>query len=260
MGDRVNIGKDKYRVHSIQLLTTTFRDLQNKLSMVPNNKLASASIQNLTRSSNVVVKMKIAVAFDTPSSKLGALRQRVVDHVQALPMEWKPSVSMHLVDLQPQLNTVNVSLLLSHLASYTQVKEWKRSKTELLHVIREEMIALGIAWKNPESTVSLVSPENLSTLMEGVGSVVSKWQGTGGGLGLKEGGAEGGAKLLEGETAEKGEGAAAVSQAGKDVATPTTTTTTSATEEGAEGEAATKIKSPSAVKESSKKKAAKTPS
>ena len=60
VGDRVNIGKDKFRVHSIQLLTTTFRDLQNKISIVPNNKLSALPIQNLTRSANVVVKMKIS--------------------------------------------------------------------------------------------------------------------------------------------------------------------------------------------------------
>ena len=163
-------------MHSIQLLTTTFRDLQNKLSIVPNNKLAVAPIQNLTRSSTVVVKMKIAVAFDTPSSKLGALRQRIVEHVQQRPVEWKPTVSMHLADLAPQLNTVNVSLLLSHLASYTQVKEWKRSKTELLHAIREEMISLGIAWKNPESTVSLVNSDNLKTVVHDLGDAFTQWQ------------------------------------------------------------------------------------
>ena len=176
MGDRVNIGKDKFRVHSIQLLTTTFRDLQNKISIVPNNKLSTLPIQNLTRSSSVVVKMKIAVAFDTPSSKLAALRQRIVDHVQALPLQWKPAVSMHLADLAPQLNTVNVSLLLSHLATYTQVKEWKRSKTELLHVIREEMIALGVAWKQPESSVSLVNGDSMKELMEGAAHFIDGYQ------------------------------------------------------------------------------------
>ena len=176
VGDRVNIGKDKFRVHSIQLLTTTFRDLQNKISIVPNNKLSTLPIQNLTRSSNVVVKMKIAVAFDTPSSKLASLRQRIVVHVQALPLQWKPAVSMHLADLAPQLNTVNVSLLLSHLASYTQVKEWKTSKTELLHVVREEMIALGIAWKNPESTVSIVNGDSMKELMEGAAKFIDGYQ------------------------------------------------------------------------------------
>ena len=177
VGDRVNIGKDKFRVHSIQLLTTTFRDLQNKISIVPNNKLSTLPIQNLTRSSSVVVKMKIAVAFDTPSSKLAALRQRIVDHVQALPLQWKPAVSMHLADLAPQLNTVNVSLLLSHLATYTQVKEWKRSKTELLHVIREEMIALEIAWRQPESSVSIVNGDSMKELMEGAARFVDGFQG-----------------------------------------------------------------------------------
>ena len=176
VGDRVNIGKDKFRVHSIQLLTTTFRDLQNKISIVPNNKLSALPIQNLTRSSSVVVKMKIAVAFDTPSSKLAALRQRIVDHVQGLPLQWKPAVSMHLADLAPQLNTVNVSLLLSHLATYTQVKEWKRSKTELLHVVREEMIALGVAWKQPESSVSLVNGDSMKELMEGAAHFIDGFQ------------------------------------------------------------------------------------
>lgn len=172
----MNIGKDKFRVHSIQLLTTTFRDLQNKISIVPNNKLSALPIQNLTRSSSVVVKMKIAVAFDTPSSKLAALRQRIVDHVQSLPLQWKPAVSMHLADLSPQLNTVNVSLLLSHLATYTQVKEWKRSKTELLHVVREAMIALDVTWKQPESSVSLVNGDSMRDLMEGAAKLLDGYQ------------------------------------------------------------------------------------
>ena len=201
VGDRVNIGKDKFRVHSIQLLTTTFRDLQNKISIVPNNKLSTLPIQNLTRSSNVVVKMKIAVAFDTPSAKLAQLRQRIVDHVQALPLQWKPAVSMHLADLAPQLNTVNVSLLISHLASYTQVKEWKRSKTELLHVVREQMIALGIAWKQPESSVSLVNGDSMRELMEGAAHFIDGYQTKRAATAAVVG--EDKVKLIEDGTAEK---------------------------------------------------------
>ena len=166
VGDRVNIGKEKYRVHSIQLLTTTFRDLQNKIAIMPNNKLATATIQNLSRSGNVVVKMKLSVAFDTPATKLASLRQIILKHVSVLPSEWKGTVSMHLADLAPNTNTVNVSLLLSHLANYTQVGQWKRSKTELLHVIREAMINLNIAWKNPEFSVSIVNKEEIAEIME----------------------------------------------------------------------------------------------
>ena len=245
----MNIGKDKYRVHSIQLLTTTFRDLQNKLSIVPNNKLAAAPIQNLTRSSNVVVKMKIAVAFDTPSSKLGALRQKVVDHVKARPMEWKPTVSMHLADLAPQLNTVNVSLLISHLASYTQVKEWKRSKTELLHAIREEMIHLGIAWKNPESTVSLVNPDNMREIGEMLGLPVKapvkalKGEGEGVKLIQEDGAAD---KTATAVTAKEGEAAEKSGGAGKEAAPA-----------GEAPKAQETMKSPTAMKGEGKKKASK---
>lgn len=162
VGDRVNIGKNKFRVHSIQLLTTTFKDLQNKINIMPNSTLSNMLIQNLSRSGNVVVKMKLSVAFDTPATKLAILRQYMVDHVTARPAEWKPNVSMHLATISPETNTVAVSILISHLATYTQVAQWKRSKTELTHLIREKMIELNINWCNPKHSVQVINNTSMS--------------------------------------------------------------------------------------------------
>jgi len=53
------------------------------------------------------------------------------------------------------------------------------------------MIALGIAWKNPESTVSIVNGDSLGQLLEGVGSMMERYQQKGGkGVSGKEDGVE----------------------------------------------------------------------
>ena len=116
---------------------------------------------------------------------------------------------MHLADLAPQLNTVNVSLLLSHLASYTQVKEWKKSKTELLHVVREQMIALDMIWKQPESSVSIVNGDSMRELMEGAAKFIDGYQTKRAMAGEEK------VKLLEDGTAAEKEGGAALVTAGK---------------------------------------------
>jgi hypothetical protein len=157
VGDRVNIGKNKFRVHSIQLLTTTFKDLQNKINIMPNSTLSNMLILNLSRSGTVVMKMKLNIAFNTPATKLAILRQHMLQHIVARPAEWKPSVSMHLASLSLNTNTVAISVLCSHLATYTQVAHWKKSKTELTHCMREKIIELGISWSNPQHSIQIIN-------------------------------------------------------------------------------------------------------
>jgi small-conductance mechanosensitive channel len=156
VGDRVDIGTGKYRVVSIQLLTTTFRTLDQRITTMTNSSLASAVVTNLSNSKNAVAKWSFFVEMNTPCHSLALLRQRIVEHIIANPKDWTANVSMNFTNVLPNSNALQISLWLKSKYFYTDVKLVKRAKTEVLHVVREAMLDLGIKWVYPGVDVNLL--------------------------------------------------------------------------------------------------------
>src|SRR5207253_370612 len=87
---------------------------------------------------------------------IAELRESLEAFVKTKPTEWKPSVSMNFSAVTAEKNAVSLSFMCSHLALYVEVGKWKKSKTDLLVRLREEMIRLGIQWVNPPHCVEIV--------------------------------------------------------------------------------------------------------
>ena len=156
VGDRVDIGTAKYRVVSIQLLTTTFRTLDQRITTVPNNQLASATISNLSRSKNAIVRYSFSVGIDTSCHTLALLRDSVVQHINQNTEHWSPNISMHFASVSPNENSLTISLWLKSKYLYTEVKALKRCKTEVLHVVREAMIQHNVTWTYPGVDINML--------------------------------------------------------------------------------------------------------
>jgi hypothetical protein len=78
IGDRVNVDQERLFVQSIQLLSTTFRSVHNKIVVMPNALLMTKSITNITRSKEPVFELVLYLDFLTPVEKLTRLRESIL--------------------------------------------------------------------------------------------------------------------------------------------------------------------------------------
>jgi len=105
VGDRVDVGKAKYKVRAIALLSTTFSTLDNKICIIPNSKLATQMVTNVTRSANAALTIPVEVNFYTSAEQIGKLREAVVAFVRERPAEYNPNVAFNITGIK-QANSV----------------------------------------------------------------------------------------------------------------------------------------------------------
>lgn len=123
IGDRVNVDQERLFVQSIQLLSTTFRSVHNKIVVMPNALLMTKSITNITRSKEPVFELVLYLDFLTPVEKLTRLRESILAFLvratraaiflaflcfigpirfaqTTREREWKPQLNMYINDMQ----------------------------------------------------------------------------------------------------------------------------------------------------------------
>lgn len=123
----------------------------DKRLVVRNSDIYGMTITNRRYSSNASLSVNVAVDQGATAAQLRALHEAVKAHVQALPLEWRPGVSMVVgaTDAAGQPpNRVTVSFWLTHHASWQEPGKISLAQTELTIAVLEvsDDSALRLCW------------------------------------------------------------------------------------------------------------------
>eukprot|EP00457_Paulinella_chromatophora_P002661 gb/GEZN01002666.1/.p1 GENE.gb/GEZN01002666.1/~~gb/GEZN01002666.1/.p1 ORF type:complete len:713 (+),score=68.48 gb/GEZN01002666.1/:125-2263(+) len=149
-GDKVRLTADglTLTVVNIAILATTFRDINNKVYIIPNHVLAEKEILNMTRSSSVVMETMFEVAFDTPAEKISAFTTQIQKILIEERLRWEEKCYVSINGFS-HMTTMTVSLRITHRLGYARLPEVKNDYTALMHRVRAVMAKLEITWRTP---------------------------------------------------------------------------------------------------------------
>jgi hypothetical protein len=86
-----------------------------------NNTLIAASIQNMSRSKNAIVKLEIVLGGATTAEQLSSLRSVVGIHLKKS-RKWSTEFDMNITNSNIPENSITITLSLKHLSSWKQGK------------------------------------------------------------------------------------------------------------------------------------------
>jgi small conductance mechanosensitive channel len=95
VGDAVDVGGVSGKVHSMNLVSTTIRTFDNKVVVVPNNKIWGDVITNITGSSQRRVDMIFGIAYDADIAQAQAIQERILEAHPLVLKDPEPVVKVH---------------------------------------------------------------------------------------------------------------------------------------------------------------------
>jgi len=124
-GDSISVSGDSGTITDITWRYTTLRSLTNKLIMIPNSKLSSATIiKNSHRNKEQLIFMKIGVSYDSKLEKVEKVTREVAEEVLAtVDSEVKPTTpTVRFSELGDSAITVSVGMKLSNNSKQFELK------------------------------------------------------------------------------------------------------------------------------------------
>ncbi len=145
IGDFVEIkGQDGvFEVVSIQLLTTTFRNLQNKIVIMPNAMLLASVIFNLSRSKHAGFLIPVIVSASVSTQTVVQFKAAVAAFLAARPTNWQPRISLEFDPSSSSVSadppTVKGVLRVSHQSDFSNFQAIQQHLMELMAFVTETM-------------------------------------------------------------------------------------------------------------------------
>ncbi|WFD34624.1 hypothetical protein MCUN1_001465 [Malassezia cuniculi] len=165
VGDLVCIDDVWMFVTGFHLLSTHFRTVFNETVIIPNAVLASSKyIYNSRRSGSQWEILTITIAFQTPLSKIDALRAGIQAYVNEHDRDWGGGLEI-IYDSIRNMNALKLTIAVEHKSNWQDwLPRWLR-RTRLLRHIRELTLELGITYDPPLQPISFLPREDKPNAM-----------------------------------------------------------------------------------------------
>ncbi|KAJ2519168.1 hypothetical protein H4217_002868 [Coemansia sp. RSA 1939] len=157
VGDTVVVATESLTVSQIRLLSTVFFKTDGTYTVYSNSQLAAMKIQNLRRSDPQSESIVVAFAFDTPTEKLHALRERMNQYCDENPRELVGPVNFS-IDLLENCNRIQVSIGINYKNNWQDGGYHFGTKREFALVLRNVILDLGLRYHLPVQPVAMVPP------------------------------------------------------------------------------------------------------
>jgi small conductance mechanosensitive channel len=95
VGDAVDVAGVSGKVHSMNLVSTTIRTFDNKVVVVPNNKIWGDIITNITGSTQRRVDMVFGIGYDADIAKAQSILERIVGEHPLVLKDPEPVIRVH---------------------------------------------------------------------------------------------------------------------------------------------------------------------
>jgi small conductance mechanosensitive channel len=95
VGDAVDVAGVSGKVHSMNLVSTTIRTFDNKVVVVPNNKIWGDIITNITGSAQRRVDMVFGIGYEADIAKAQAILEQIVGEHPLVLAEPEPVIKVH---------------------------------------------------------------------------------------------------------------------------------------------------------------------
>jgi small conductance mechanosensitive channel len=95
VGDAVDVAGVSGKVHSMNLVSTTIRTFDNKVVVVPNNKIWGDIITNITGSTQRRVDMVFGIGYDADIAKAQTILEQIVGEHPLVLAEPEPVIKVH---------------------------------------------------------------------------------------------------------------------------------------------------------------------
>lgn len=154
VGDLVCIDDTWMFVTEFHMLATHFRTIFNEIVIIPNAVLATNNyIYNSRRSGPQWEVLNLTISFQTPLSKIDALRAGIQAYLNENEREWGGGLEL-LYDSIRNMNALNMIVAVEHKSNWQAwLDRWLR-RTRLLRYIRDLTIELGITYDPPLQPIS----------------------------------------------------------------------------------------------------------
>lgn len=154
VGDRVFIDGQNLFVKELGIMTTVFERWDGQLIYSPNSQLSTKQITNVRRSPNQMEVVEIHVSMDTPMEKLTALRNRLVEWLQAESKEFNPKMELQPYEIE-NTQKLKIQLYLEHRSNWQMGdKRWAR-RNKFYYFLKLLIEELEIAYVPVKQTVQL---------------------------------------------------------------------------------------------------------
>lgn len=156
-GDVIEIDGHRVTVERLGARSTIVRTLENTHMVVPNSRLLEQPVINWTLSDEVVrQQIRVGVAYGSPTRKVAALLQGILESVESVKKEPKPLVKF--ADFAE-------SSLVFDVYFWASIEERLETENELRHRMTEVFNAEAIAMAFPQRDVHLQTTEPLQVII-----------------------------------------------------------------------------------------------
>ena len=149
VGDRVQFEDVDGTVEAIGLRSTRIRTLDGTVVSVPNSKLASAKINNITKRPTIKNTFTVGITYDTPYEKvqeaLAILRDILESH---------PSTQNYWAYFK-EFGPYSLNILVIHWCKYTDYQKFLQATEEINLAIKRRFEEAGIEFAFPTQTIQL---------------------------------------------------------------------------------------------------------
>ncbi|KAJ2314028.1 hypothetical protein IWW52_002595 [Coemansia sp. RSA 2704] len=157
VGDTVVVATESLTVYKLRLLSTVFFKTDGTYTVYPNASLATMKIQNLRRSKPQSESIPVAFDFNTPSSKIYALRDRMNAFCEENQRDFVTPVGFN-VDLLENSNRIQISVGINYKSNWQDGGKRFDAKTRFAFALREAINGLGLRYAMPLQPVAMVQP------------------------------------------------------------------------------------------------------
>lgn len=155
-GDYIEAGEAKGTVEHVGIRSTRVRTGEDSLIVVPNGKLADATVNNLGTRRHRVVKVKLLVGHGTPVETLDTFMEQLRSRIAAVPNVKPDSVQVGVGGLGPEGIEVNLSCSLAVRSGGDEQAAKTALMLETLRLAAQMRVALG-AEAGPEASLAAVA-------------------------------------------------------------------------------------------------------
>ena len=155
IGDYIKVGDYEGTVESINMRSTKVRTLDNFLTVIPNNMIASTEVINVSACHRRRIFETFSVTYDTPNEKL----ERAVKILEEI-LEQTPEISKDYVVFVETLDASSINIKVH---AYVKTKVWAKYLKEKENFILEAIKRFrkeGIDFAFPSRTIYMAKGSN----------------------------------------------------------------------------------------------------
>ncbi len=150
VGDVVSAGGVTGKIHEMNLVSTTFRTLDNQTIHVPNNEIWGNVITNITANDERRVDMEFGIGYDDDFEEAERIIREVVEQHELVLDDPAPEVKLHeLAD-----SSVNIVC-----RPWAKTSDWWTVKTDVTRQVKRRLDEAGISIPYPQTDIHVYQHE-----------------------------------------------------------------------------------------------------